>query len=323
MNRQTFTDRRAHHNTLPGEVTIIPVTTLSIWSHWKSAIFHHSFLHEQWTSVYHLSLTMSQTAKRLSSGEMIIKRHLKPFDTGGGGINHRVLTIALFSLGLRCNTYHVDIVFLRKMRHLWKIIQNGKVHNFHEFVIFLLATLMTYLHWHLFSAADSWVPAESTRVSSVSMLDLQEGRLSDSLHQPAKTIPQAVSVKVTTECDSGLICQLFLTKKEAKYRPRKGADSHCCVTLTLDMVKVISAYTIHIGLPAYLTMWLHHVSYKSPISAAAEMGDSLATIGMGRKRGGAAVGGWVPTGSPSNTMLPGPRPTSLTSGSDPTVWPQL
>jgi len=29
------------------------------------------------------------------------------------------------------------------------------------------------------------------------------------------------------------------------------------------------------------------------------MGDRLATIGMGRKWGGAAVGGWVPTGSPS------------------------
>ena len=49
-------------------------------------------------------------------------------------------------------------------------------------------------------------------------------------------------------------------------------------------------------------------------SAVAEMGDRLATIGMGRKWGGAAVGGWVPTGSPSNTMWTGPRPTSLPSG---------
>jgi len=31
---------------------------------------------------------------------------------------------------------------------------------------------------------------------------------------------------------------------------------------------------------------------KSP--AVAEMGDHLATIGMGQKWGGAAVGGWVP-----------------------------
>jgi len=49
-------------------------------------------------------------------------------------------------------------------------------------------------------------------------------------------------------------------------------------------------------------------------SAVAEMGDRLATIGMGRKWGGAAVGGWVPTGSPSNTMWPGLRPTTLPSG---------
>jgi len=37
-------------------------------------------------------------------------------------------------------------------------------------------------------------------------------------------------------------------------------------------------------------------------SAVAEMGDRWATIGMGRKWGGTAVGGWVSTGSPSNTI---------------------
>jgi len=60
-------------------------------------------------------------------------------------------------------------------------------------------------------------------------------------------------------------------------------------------------------------------------SAVAEMGDHLATVGMGRKWEGAAVGGWVPTGSPSNTMWPGARPTSLPSGIliHPTVWPRL
>jgi len=60
-------------------------------------------------------------------------------------------------------------------------------------------------------------------------------------------------------------------------------------------------------------------------SAVAEMGDRLAIIGMGRKKGWAAVGGWVPTGSTSNTMWPGRRPTSLPSGIliHPTVWPQL
>ena len=41
-------------------------------------------------------------------------------------------------------------------------------------------------------------------------------------------------------------------------------------------------------------------------SAVAEMGDRLATIDMGRKLGCASLGG---TGSPSNTMSSGPRPT--------------
>ena len=46
---------------------------------------------------------------------------------------------------------------------------------------------------------------------------------------------------------------------------------------------------------------------------------------MGRRVGRGCCGGWVRTGSPSNTMWPGPRPTSLPSGIviHPTVWPQL
>jgi len=62
---------------------------------------------------------------------------------------------------------------------------------------------------------------------------------------------------------------------------------------------------------------------KSSAVAENEMGDRLATIGMGRKSGWAAVS--VGAGSPSNTMLPGPRPTSLPSGIliHPTIWPQL
>jgi len=47
---------------------------------------------------------------------------------------------------------------------------------------------------------------------------------------------------------------------------------------------------------------------------------------FGHNRRGPKVGrGWVPTGSPSNTMWPGPRPTFLPSGIfiHPTVWPQL
>jgi len=62
-----------------------------------------------------------------------------------------------------------------------------------------------------------------------------------------------------------------------------------------------------------------NVLYKS--SAVAEMGDRLAILGMGRNWGEAAVA----AGSPSNTMWPGSRPTSLPSGIliHPTVWPQL
>ena len=49
-------------------------------------------------------------------------------------------------------------------------------------------------------------------------------------------------------------------------------------------------------------------------SAVAEMGDRLATVDMGRKWGGAAVPLSVGrAGSPSNTMSPGPRPTSVPS----------
>jgi len=60
-------------------------------------------------------------------------------------------------------------------------------------------------------------------------------------------------------------------------------------------------------------------------SAVAEMGDHLATIDMGRKLGGccAPFCQWE-LGPPSNTMSPGPRPTSIPSGIliHPAVWPQ-
>jgi len=70
------------------------------------------------------------------------------------------------------------------------------------------------------------------------------------------------------------------------------------------------------------TMWPNN---NNKSSAVAEMGDHLATVGMSRNWGGAAVEGWVPTGFPSNTMWPGPRPTTLPSGIliYPTSWPQL
>jgi len=54
------------------------------------------------------------------------------------------------------------------------------------------------------------------------------------------------------------------------------------------------------------------------------MGDYLATIDMGRKVGGCCAPFRGGAGSPSNTMWPGPRPTSVPSGIliHPTVWPQ-
>ena len=67
--------------------------------------------------------------------------------------------------------------------------------------------------------------------------------------------------------------------------------------------------------------------YKS--SAAAEMGDRLATIDMGRELGRVVpaffLGGGGGAGSPSNTMWPGPMPIPVCQVSHfirPTVWPQ-
>ena len=59
-------------------------------------------------------------------------------------------------------------------------------------------------------------------------------------------------------------------------------------------------------------------------SAAAEMGDRLATIDMHRKLRGLCPFGEEEAESPSYPMSPGPRPTFLTSGIliYPAVWPQ-
>ena len=54
------------------------------------------------------------------------------------------------------------------------------------------------------------------------------------------------------------------------------------------------------------------------------MGDRLAAVDMGRKVGGLLCPLFGGAGSLSNTMLPGPRPTSLPSGMlvHPAIWPQ-
>jgi len=62
-------------------------------------------------------------------------------------------------------------------------------------------------------------------------------------------------------------------------------------------------------------------------SAVAEMGDRLVTIDKGQKLGAVpllGVGYRGGAGFPSNTMSPGPRPNSVSSGIliYPTVWPQ-
>ena len=65
-------------------------------------------------------------------------------------------------------------------------------------------------------------------------------------------------------------------------------------------------------------------STSAHCSALAEMGDCFARIEMGWKDGGAVVPLSGGAGSPSNTMWPGPRPTSMPSfiSIHPTVWPQ-
>ena len=66
-----------------------------------------------------------------------------------------------------------------------------------------------------------------------------------------------------------------------------------------------------------------HVSSKSS-AYVSEMGDRLATRDMGKKCGAAVPLSVVGTASPSNTMWPGPRPTSVPSGIwiHQAVWPQ-
>ena len=76
-------------------------------------------------------------------------------------------------------------------------------------------------------------------------------------------------------------------------------------------------------------MWSIYDKYADKGSAVAEMGDCLATIVMGRKVGSAMPLFWGaqqvgdPAPPPSNTMWPGPRPTSVPNGTliHPAIWP--
>ena len=53
-----------------------------------------------------------------------------------------------------------------------------------------------------------------------------------------------------------LLAKLVVMKEDNIKVAMEGADGYHRMTLTLDRVKVTSWCTIHIGLPAYQTMWL-------------------------------------------------------------------
>jgi len=70
-------------------------------------------------------------------------------------------------------------------------------------------------------------------------------------------------------------------------------------------------------------LYICPLTYLNKCSAVAEMADRLATIDMGQKEG-LLCPFRGETWSPSNTMRPGPRSTSVPSGIliHPAVWPQ-
>ena len=97
---------------------------------------------------------------------------------------------------------------------------------------------------------------------------------------------------------------------------KDGNTRHLCIRYsTVDKTLL--------GSPVYATENATIYSTRAQ-HAVAGMGDRLATTDMGRKVGAAvslSVGG---AGSPSNTMSPGPRPTSVPTGIliHPAVWSQ-
>ena len=81
---------------------------------------------------------------------------------------------------------------------------------------------------------------------------------------------------------------------------RFRSHMECTVTIQLKAVKLSGTSTFR--------------SLGNKSSAVAEMGDRLATIDVGRKVGELLCPSPWGVGSPSNTMSPGPRPTSVPSG---------
>jgi len=64
--------------------------------------------------------------------------------------------------------------------------------------------------------------------------------------------------------------------------------------MTQKVSKTSPSGHIRTTLSGYIFANKAHVDNRNKSSAVAEMGDRLVTIGMGRKWGGAPVGGWVP-----------------------------
>ena len=66
--------------------------------------------------------------------------------------------------------------------------------------------------------------------------------------------------------------------------------------------KVLYCTCLYVCLSVCISLSVSPLAYLNKSSAVAEMVDRLATVGMGRKWGGAAVGAGSPTGHPSNTV---------------------
>jgi len=111
----------------------------------------------------------------------------------------------------------------------------------------------------------------------------------------------------------------------------RNFGSSVTLTLTLDRVEVTLVCICGQGLPTHQITWkLEKLFVNVRTDVRTDTTSNSRSIRSSPRRWpkkwlGAAVGGWVPIGSPSNTMWPGPRATSLPSGIliHPTVWPQL
>jgi len=101
-------------------------------------------------------------------------------------------------------------------------------------------------------------------------------------------------------------CKVWLTPVKVTVQSVDGPWMVSCST-SIDVSLCLSPFSRYLTLNIFL---LNSTGYKC--SEVAEMGDCLARIDIGRKLGVPLWGRCA--GSPSSTMWPGPRPTSLPSG---------